>query len=172
MESDSYKELLRHFCAQALFCTFGKLGKLRFFWCYCDPRYVTFKLTLEGFKIIIASFWIKNKLLCTTFESDFQRSFYVNSLSIWASIPVNQAMPDYGGRLRVVWLVRALTCTLRGSIDLRIWTSFSFRRSRRNSNWFEKKLKRQKGRRVKRKSSFENQFLFTEVNSDWFRKKL
>ena len=119
------------FANKHFFCTFGELGKLGFFWCYCDPWYVTFKLTLEGFKIIIASFWIKNKLLCTTFESDFQRSFYVNSLSIWASILVNQAMPDYRGRVRVVWLVRASTYTLRGSIDLRIWTSFSFRRSQK-----------------------------------------
>ena len=79
LECDSYKELLRHFFAQALFCTFGKLGKLCFFWCYCDPRYVTFKLTLEGFKIIKASFWIRKKLLCTSFESDFQRSSYVTT---------------------------------------------------------------------------------------------
>ena len=78
-ECGSYKELLRHFFAQALFCTFGKLGKLCFFWCYCDPRYVTFKLTLEGFKIIKASFWIRKKLLCTSFESDFQRSSYVTT---------------------------------------------------------------------------------------------
>ena len=41
-----------------------------------------FKLTLKGFKIVIASFWIKNKLLCTIFESDFQRSFYVISVVI------------------------------------------------------------------------------------------
>ena len=81
-DCDSYKELLRRFCVYALFCTFGKLGKLCFFWCYCDPWYVRFKLTLEGFKVIIVSFWIKKKLLCTPFESDFQRSFYVISNTI------------------------------------------------------------------------------------------
>ena len=84
-DCDSYKKLLRRFCAHSLFCIFGKLGKLCFFWCYCDPWYVRFKLTLEGFKVIIVSFWIKKKLLCTPFESDFQRSFYVISNTIWLS---------------------------------------------------------------------------------------
>ena len=84
-ECDSYKELLRHFLANALFCTSENLGKFRFFWWYHDPGFVTVKLTLEGFKIIIASFWIKNKLLSTSFESDFQRSFYVFSIAIYIS---------------------------------------------------------------------------------------
>ena len=62
-----------------------KLGKLCFFWCYHNPWNDTVKLTLEGFKIIIASFWIKKELLCTSFKSDFQRSFYVNFNAIWLS---------------------------------------------------------------------------------------